>query len=74
LEYADDAAGTMEETADGGGHFTEVTLFPIITVAREEMIEKADALHEKANELCFIARSCNFPVHHKPIYKITEQV
>jgi organic hydroperoxide reductase OsmC/OhrA len=47
-----------------------VTLFPVITVASEEMVEKADALHEKANELCFIANSCNFPVHHKPIYKI----
>src|SRR3990170_5307426 len=38
LEYLDDATGTMEETADGGGHFTEVTLFPVITVASEEMI------------------------------------
>jgi len=74
VEYADDAAGTMEETADGGGRFTEVTLFPVITVASEEMVEKADALHEKANELCFIANSVNFPVHHKPIYKIAEQV
>lgn len=73
VEYVDDAAGTMEETADGGGHFTEVTLFPVITLASEEMIEKADALHEKANALCFIASSCNFPVHHKPIYKIAER-
>jgi organic hydroperoxide reductase OsmC/OhrA len=72
LEYLDDATGTMEETADGGGHFTEVTLFPVITVAREEMITQADVLHEKANELCFIARSCNFPVHHKPIYRVAE--
>src|SRR6266536_2737299 len=55
LEYVDDAAGTMEETADGGGHFTEVTLFPVITVASEEMVQTADALHEKANGLCFIA-------------------
>jgi organic hydroperoxide reductase OsmC/OhrA len=72
VEYQDDATGTMEETADDGGHFTEVTLYPVITVASEEMIAKADALHEKANKLCFIARSCNFPVHHKPIYKIAE--
>ena len=72
VDYTDAAAGTMEETANGGGHFIEVTLFPVITVASEEMVEKADALHEKANELCFIANSCNFPVHHKPIYKIAE--
>ena len=72
VDYVDDATGTMEETADGGGRFTEVTLYPVITVASEEMIDKADALHEKANQLCFIANSCNFPVHHKPIYKIAE--
>ena len=74
LEYLEDATGTMEETPDGGGHFTEVTLFPVITVASEEMIARADALHEKANKLCFIARSCNFPVHHKPIYKVGESI
>jgi organic hydroperoxide reductase OsmC/OhrA len=73
-DYTDAAAGVMEETADGGGHFTEVTLFPVITVASQEMVDKADALHEKANEMCFIARSCNFPVHHKPIYKIAEGI
>jgi organic hydroperoxide reductase OsmC/OhrA len=51
-----------------------VTLFPVITVASEEMVDRADALHKKANELCFIANSVNFPVHHKPIYKIAERV
>lgn len=74
VEYVDDATGVMEETADGGGRFTEVTLFPIITVANEGMVAVADALHEKANALCFIANSCNFPVHHKPIYKIAESI
>ena len=73
MEYLDDATGTMEETPDGGGHFTEVTLFPVITVANDEMIARADALHEKANELCFIARSCNFPIHHKPIYRVAAE-
>ena len=74
VDYVDDATGNMEETADGGGRFTEVTLFPVITLASEEMVDKADDLHEKAHELCFIANSCNFPVHHKPIYKIAEHV
>jgi len=70
VDYTDDATGVMEETADGGGRFTEVTLFPVITVTDKEMIEKADALHAEANRLCFIANSCNFPVHHKPVYKV----
>jgi organic hydroperoxide reductase OsmC/OhrA len=73
VDYVDDATGCMHETADGGGHFTEVILHPVITVTDKEMIPKADALHEKANQLCFIANSCKFPVHHKPVYKILEK-
>lgn len=30
VDYADDAFGLMEETADGGGFFTEVTLRPAV--------------------------------------------
>jgi organic hydroperoxide reductase OsmC/OhrA len=65
-DYVDNATGTMEETPIGGGRFKEVTLNPIVTVTDETMVAKAIALHKKANELCFIANSCNFPVHHKP--------
>jgi organic hydroperoxide reductase OsmC/OhrA len=65
-DYIDNATGVMIETENGGGHFTEVTLNPIVTVIEETMIEKANELHKKANELCFIANSVNFPVFHKP--------
>lgn len=64
-DYIDQAAGIMIETANGGGHFSEVTLNPIVTVTENSMIPKANELHKKANELCFIANSVNFPVHHK---------
>ena len=64
MEYIDHATGLMTETADGGGHFTEVTLNPIVTVTEASMIEKANALHKEASALCIIARSVNFPVHH----------
>jgi organic hydroperoxide reductase OsmC/OhrA len=64
--YEDKAAGTMEQTPDGGGHFTEVTLQPIVTVKEASMMEKAIDAHHKANKLCFVANSVNFPVHHKP--------
>lgn len=66
LDYTDTATGTMVETPDGGGHFSEVTLYPAVIVAEPSMVEKANALHQQANTLCFIANSCNFPVHHKP--------
>lgn len=68
--YVDNATGLMEETADGGGRFTSVTLHPVITVQDEAMMEKADELHARANALCFIANSCNFPVHHQPQYLV----
>ncbi|MEJ7677746.1 MAG: OsmC family protein [Segetibacter sp.] len=64
--YEDKAEGQMQETPDGGGHFTEVTLNPIVTVKEASMLEKAMDAHHRASELCFIARSVNFPVHHKP--------
>lgn len=64
--YTDDAIGTMEQTADGGGHFTSVTLRPAVTVASADMVEKALALHYDASRKCFIAASVNFPVGHEP--------
>ena len=65
--YLDQATGIMEEEKDGSGHFREVILHPQITVEKEEMIEPAKALHHQANQLCFIANSCNFPVKHEPV-------
>ena len=68
--YEDNATGTMTETANGGGRFTEVVLHPAATIANESMLAKAEELHHAANELCYIANSCNFPVHHKPVFKV----
>jgi organic hydroperoxide reductase OsmC/OhrA len=69
--YTDRAAGTMEETGDGGGHFTEAVLRPAVEVASAGMTEQANALHEEANRLCFIANSVNFPVRHEPTAVVT---
>jgi len=68
-DYKDNATGIMVETANGGGKFTEVTLNPIVTLTEPNMINKAIELHSKANELCFIANSVNFPIKHNPIAK-----
>lgn len=70
LAYTDKATGTMVETPDGGGHFTEVTLYPNVIVAEASMVAKANELHHQANKLCFIANSCNFPVHHEPSCRV----
>jgi organic hydroperoxide reductase OsmC/OhrA len=61
-DYRDEATGTMAETADGGGHFTEVVLRPQVRVAASADTQQIDALHHRAHALCFIASSVNFPV------------
>ncbi len=65
-EYHDDASGAMAETKDGGGHFTQVTLRPVVKVAGQVDPELARRLHEQAHHLCFIANSVNFPVLCEP--------
>lgn len=65
VEYTDAASGVMEQTADGGGHFSSVTLRPIVTISAGDPA-LAIALHEEANAMCFIASSVNFPVGHEP--------
>jgi organic hydroperoxide reductase OsmC/OhrA len=64
--YHDQPSGTMTENPDGSGQFTEVWLRPQVVVAEAQMVEPALALHTQAHKLCFIARSCNFPVRHVP--------
>lgn len=65
MDYIDKPIGVMIEKENGGGRFKEVTLNPTITVTDIAMIDKIDEIHKKANELCFIANSVNFPVYHK---------
>jgi len=72
VDYVDNTTGIMMETSNGGGHFTEVTLNPIVIVTDISMIEKANELHKKANELCFIANSVNFPVRHNATSKMAD--
>ncbi|KYG83746.1 OsmC family protein [Roseivirga echinicomitans] len=70
VNYYDNASGTMEETPNGGGRFTEVMLIPVVTILEAAMVTKANELHHKANELCFIANSCNFPIRHNPTCEV----
>jgi len=63
-EYSDQAVGEM--VAD---KFTLVTLYPRMTITDAARIEDAITVHHKAHEVCALARSVNFPVHHEPIVK-----
>jgi organic hydroperoxide reductase OsmC/OhrA len=66
IAYEDRPEGAMTEAEDGGGRFDEVILRPLVTVTEESMTATAEALHDRAHELCFISSSVNFPVHHEP--------
>lgn len=62
--YEDDAVGSMRQVGEGG-HFTSVTLRPVVTISAGDPA-LAESIHEEAGELCFIASSVNFPVLHEP--------
>ena len=65
LEYSDNAEATLEVNPDGSGRFVEVLLRPKVKISNSDKMELALELHTKANQLCFIANSCNFPVLHE---------
>jgi organic hydroperoxide reductase OsmC/OhrA len=66
-DYQDDATGVMRLNRDGSGQFESVTLNPRVTLADPAHVELAAQLHHEANQVCFIARSVNFPVLHSPV-------
>jgi organic hydroperoxide reductase OsmC/OhrA len=69
-DYVDEATGSMTTDADGSGRFTEVVLHPRVTVADAGMVDAATKAHHRASQLCFIANSVSFPVHHEPDVRV----
>ena len=65
ISYTDHAQAILETYPDGSGKIIEVILAPKVVVQDSATIELANSLHAKANKLCFIANSCNFPVQHQ---------
>jgi len=65
ISYTDNSVAYLEVEGSGKGSFTSVELNPVVVVKNENNLELAKELHVKANELCFIANSCNFPIHHR---------
>lgn len=65
--YADNATGVLDMAAPGGARFTEVVLHPVVTITDAARIDEANAMHHKAHEACFIAKSVNFPVRQEPV-------
>jgi organic hydroperoxide reductase OsmC/OhrA len=67
LAYEDDVRGTLKFDGRGGGKFEEVVLHPSVTIAEGDDAERAESLHDRAHELCFIAASCSVPIRHEPV-------
>jgi len=75
VDYRDAATGTLRQEGEGG-RLVEATLRPRVTLASHHTDEdagRADRLHARASELCFIANSVSFPVHHEPVTVVAAQ-
>ncbi|MEJ6792453.1 MAG: OsmC family protein [Lacinutrix sp.] len=70
LSYVDNAEGDLEVKSSGSGSFKTVRLKPVVTIKNSNQKELALRLHNKANALCFIANSCNFPISHNATIEI----
>ena len=70
--YTDQPSGTMAQTPDGGGYFTEVVLRPVVEIADDRHREALTSVHERAHHLCFIANSVNFDVRCEAQVSVAE--
>lgn len=67
IGYEDVAIGVLEESKNGSGKFSKVILKPKVIIDNDTLsMSKAHRLHTKANEMCFIANSCDFSIDHEP--------
>lgn len=70
--YEDSAHGVMVQDAGGGGQFASVTLRPRVTITADSDPDVARHVHARVPEVCFIARSVSFPVHHEPVITVED--
>ncbi|MGF9566531.1 OsmC family protein [Neorhizobium sp. JUb45] len=66
--YDDAPIGVGEISRNGAGKFTAAILRPRITVKEGADLTVAHEIHHRIHEVCFIARSVNFPVSYEPVF------
>jgi len=64
--YRDEAVGEMVEHEDGSGEFTRAVLRPRMVITDASRTAEAEAIHERAHQVCALARSMNFRVDLEP--------
>lgn len=62
--YEDNPVAIMIEDDDGKGKFDEIILNIKLKINEKSDYKKAIDLHQKANEMCFIANTLNIKVNH----------
>lgn len=72
IKYEDSPAAKGEVSASGKGKFIQAVLRPHVTVKRGANLMVAERIHEKIHEVCFIARSINFPIKIEPRFSILD--
>ncbi|CAN5625794.1 OsmC family protein [soil metagenome] len=65
MAYEDECTARMT-FHDGKMRIVEAHLKPRVRVSPESDLSKAESLHERAHEVCFIANSVAFPIHCEP--------
>jgi organic hydroperoxide reductase OsmC/OhrA len=68
--YRDSAQATMTQGADRNFAFSQAVLRPQVVIGPAGDHAKAMRLHLRAHEVCFIARSVNFPVSAEPTIEV----
>lgn len=68
--YEDSPVGQGEVGPGGAGRFTSATLRPVITVRPGADLALAEAIHHRIHQVCFVARSVNFPVSYAPEFRV----
>ena len=64
-DYRCEARGILEWDSTGAGQMAEVVLEPAVVVGSDDLSRMED-VHQRAHELCFIARSVNCVVTVNP--------
>lgn len=70
--YADQPMAMGEVGPAGAGRFTSAVLRPSIVLRTGSDDALAHAIHGRIHEVCFIARSVNFPVACEPAFSFSD--
>lgn len=62
MGYEDKPIGRGQSLSNGSGNFIHATLRPKISVIEGTDLKKTEDIHHRIHEVCFIARSVNFPI------------